>query len=189
MITVGATGLQPERHARVSGALNERLLVTDSDPICIPRSKAVLAAKAIEARRAETRMRAARFTRARPRAQRAVRPTPEITNSDIKALRQATNDLLEKFDRILSHRFRQRHELQHVDAALRTLDERNEGLIFADTLSDLSLIELGSLSRLYQHIDEMLMRARENRLWQASLEMTGCPSIRKFSIGIFSVFW
>jgi hypothetical protein len=35
----------------------------------------------------------------------------------------------------------------------------------------------------------VLMRARENRLWQASLEMTGRPSIRKFSIGIFSVFW
>lgn len=139
--------------------------------------------EAIEARRAETR-KAWLGSRGRGR----VAGSLSLACLDFEALRQLGHDLGKKLHWVFPHSFSKRDKLEDIDATLRSFNERYKRLVFANALGDIRLGKLRGFSCSDEHVNQMLMRTSKNRLGQASLEVTGRPCIRKFSIGILSVF-
>lgn len=72
--------------------------------------------------------------------------------------------MLEQRGGIVTQRFRQRYELDHIDAALSSFDQRYERLISADPHRELGLGEVGSFSSFRKHLDKALVIAPENGL-------------------------
>ncbi len=84
---------------------------------------------------------------------------------DIDLSRQPLDHRSIKLHRIGIHGACDRIELDDVDPALGSLNQRDKLLVFANELCELGLRQTSSLSRGNEYIHKVLVSARENRFW------------------------